>query len=144
MTKVERWTLDHKVKQLILHLGHDSYQNSSHLFKLSPAQYSFTPQNSGLNHHPFNFISSSFISTQRPPLHHMIPGLQRYLIIQHHKTWVYYRPWKQYPVESAIPGLWCVLLCKQSKQERTRKHWPLTIKLRMRASIVSCIVYWHW
>ena len=29
-TVVVRWTVDQQVKQSILHLGHDSYQNSPH------------------------------------------------------------------------------------------------------------------
>ena len=39
-TVVARWTTDQQVEWSILRQGHDSLQNSSHLPRLSPAQYS--------------------------------------------------------------------------------------------------------
>ena len=36
------WTAGQQVKQLILHLGHDSYQHSSYLPRLSPDRYILT------------------------------------------------------------------------------------------------------
>ena len=38
------WTAAQQVQQLFLHRGHDSFQNSSHWPRLSPAQYCFTVQ----------------------------------------------------------------------------------------------------
>ena len=45
---VVRWTAGQQVERLILRLGHDSTQNSSHKPRLSPAQYSHTVQNGDL------------------------------------------------------------------------------------------------
>ena len=49
-------TADQQVEQSILHLGHDSYRNSSHLPMLSPAQYSLTVQNFGPKHRSFHLL----------------------------------------------------------------------------------------
>ena len=47
-TVVVCWTADEQVKWLILHLWHDSYQNSFHKPRLSSTQYSLIVQNGGL------------------------------------------------------------------------------------------------
>ena len=57
------WTADQQVKPSILHLGHDSYQNSFHYSRLSPAPYNLTVQNCGLKYHSFHFIFHSHYYT---------------------------------------------------------------------------------
>ena len=52
------------------HLGHDSYQNSSHKFRLSPAQYSLAVRNWDLKHH-YIFISSKRKNIDDSGVHYM-------------------------------------------------------------------------
>ena len=52
-TVVTHWTAGQHVERLILHLGHDSYKNSSHQPMVSPAQYSLAVQNCDLKHPSF-------------------------------------------------------------------------------------------
>ena len=60
-TVVACWTAGQQAERAILHLGHDSYQNSSHLPRLSPAQHSLTEQNPGLKHHLCHFCTHCII-----------------------------------------------------------------------------------
>ena len=60
---VEHCTVGQQVEPSILYLGHDSYQNSSQLSRLSPIQVSRTIQNGVLRlyHFHFSYFELSFV-----------------------------------------------------------------------------------
>ena len=51
----ELWTAGQQIGLLILHLGHESYPNASHLSCLSSVQYNLTVQHHGVKYRSFHF-----------------------------------------------------------------------------------------